>query len=89
MLERKKQGDSLSSGGSLAASFRRKMHIGYFYDAVGRRRGRLAVFRDISSEKGAYFASSESGHFCKKTAPFSKIDHNFSDFGVEKRRYLK
>jgi hypothetical protein len=31
------------------------MHIGYFYDALGRRRGRLAVFRSISSEEGAYF----------------------------------
>lgn len=50
--------------GSLTASFRRKMHIGYFYDD-GREsaRERLAVFRDINFEKGGYSASFESGDF--------------------------
>lgn len=38
--------------GSLAASFRRKMHIGYFY-GEGRKgvRERLTVFRSISLEE--------------------------------------
>lgn len=50
--------------GPLAASFSRKMHIGYFYDD-GRENAqrRLAVFRDVSFEKGGYSAPFGSGDF--------------------------
>jgi len=55
------------------------MHIGYFYDALGRRRGRLAVFRSISSEEGAYFRIRPLQRREKNGSPlrplsFSKID---------------
>lgn len=69
--------------GSLAASFRHKMHIGYFYDnSRESARERLAVFRDINFEKGGY-ASFESGDFNvgKKRSRFPKgemrLDYNF------------
>jgi len=49
--------------GPLVVSFRRKMHIGYFYgDGRESAQTRLAVFRDISFEKG-YSAFFRSGDF--------------------------
>lgn len=57
------------------ASFRRKMHIGYFYDD-GREsaRGRLAVFRDINFKEDRYFAFFGSSDFNvgKKRSRFLK-----------------
>lgn len=63
---------ALYGAGSLAASFRRKMHIGYFY-GDGRKgvRERLAVFRSISLEKSTRIVFLQA---MQKNSPV--IDHN-------------